>query len=100
YLHRVRLAFDAADRVQYPLLMPVRRVDHDQIGASIDELFGAGETLIAYGGCRRDAQAALLVLAGMGMHPRLLDVLHCDQANATILIVDNEKLFDAGLVHK
>ena len=80
--------------------MPVRGVDHDEIGAGIDQPLGAGEALIADARRRRHAQAPLLVLAGMGMDSRLLDVLDRDQADAAIFVVDHEQLLDAVLMEE
>ena len=80
--------------------MAMRGVDHDEIGAGIDQPLGAGKAFIADARRRRHAQAPLLVLAGMGMDPRLLDVLHRDQADAAILVVDHEQLLDAMLMQQ
>ena len=42
-LHRIRLQLDAAHRVEHELRMAVGGIDHDQIGAGIDQTLGAGE---------------------------------------------------------
>ena len=47
------------------LRMPVRGVDHDQIDAGLDQPLGALIALVADRGGGGDAQAALLVLAGV-----------------------------------
>ena len=47
-----------------------------------------------------DAQAALLVLAGVGMLLRLLDVLDRDQADAAVVVVDDQQLLDAVLMQQ
>ena len=80
--------------------MAVGGVDHDQIDAGIDQPLGAGEAVIADAGRRRDAQAPLLVLAGIGMQLRLLDVLDRDQPDAAIVVVDHDQLLDAMLVEE
>src|SRR4029077_14267117 len=54
----------------------------------------------AYSDCRRDAQAAALVLAGVGIFLRLLDVLDRNQSDATIGIVDDEDFLDAMLMQE
>ena len=76
----------------------MRGIDHDQIDAGIDQQFGALKAALADGGRGRDAQSALRVLAGQRMRDRLFHVLDGDQADAAILIVDDQQLFDAMLV--
>ena len=78
--------------------MTVRGVDHDQIDAGIDQALGALETGLADRGRGGNAKPALRVLAGQRMRDRLFHVLDGDQADAAILIVDHEQLFDAMLV--
>ena len=80
--------------------MAVRGVDHDEIDAGLDQPLGAVEALVADRGGGGDAQAALLVLAGVGIGDRLLDVLHGDQADAAVLVVDHQQLLDAVLVQQ
>ena len=89
-----------ADRVEHALRMAMRGVDDDEIDAGIDQPLGALEAVVADAGRGRDAQAALLVLAGVGVHLRLLDVLHRDQADAAVLVVDDQQLLDAVLVQQ
>lgn len=78
--------------------MAVRGVDHDEIDAGIDQPLGALEAAIADRGGGGDAEAALRVLAGQRMGDRLLHVLHGDQADAAILLVDHKQLLDAMLM--
>src|ERR1700680_2945246 len=52
------------------------------------------------GGCSRDAQAPLLVLARMGIGHRLFDVLDRDQPDTAISLVDDEKLLDPVRMQK
>ena len=80
--------------------MAVRGVDHDQIDAGVDQLLGALIALVADRGGGGDAQAALLVLAGVRVGDRLLHVLDGDQADAAVLVVDDHKLLDAVLVQQ
>ena len=56
--------------------------------------------LVADRGGGGDAQPALLVLAGVGIGDRLLDVLDGDQADAAVLVVDDQQLLDAVLVQE
>ena len=56
--------------------------------------------LVADRGGGGDAQPPLLVLAGVRIGDRLLDVLHGDQADAAILRVDHQQLLDAVLVQQ
>ena len=80
--------------------MAVRGVDHHEIDAGRDQRLGAGKALVADRGGRRDAQAALLVLAGVRIGDRLLDVLHGDQADAAVILVDHQQLLDAVLMQE
>ncbi len=80
--------------------MPVRRVDDDEVDACIDQALGALEAVVADGRRRGHAQAALVVLAGVGILVRLLDVLHRDQADAAVALVDHQQLLDPVLVQK
>ena len=85
HLHLVGQPLDAVDGVEHVLRMAVRGVDDDEIDAGLDQPLGAVEALVADRGRGGDAQAALLVLAGVRIGDRLLDVLHGDQADAAIL---------------
>ena len=99
-LHLVRLPLDAGDRVEHVLRMAMRGVDHDKVDARRDQRLGAGKALVADRGGGGDAQAALLVLAGVRIGDRLLDVLHRDQADAAVLRIDHQQLLDAVLVQQ
>ena len=80
--------------------MAVGGIDDDEIDAGVDQRFAARVTGFADAGRGSDAQPALLVLAGVRVGHRLLDVLHGDQADAAIIAVDHQKLLDAMLVQK
>ena len=70
------------------------RVDNDQVSASLHQAFAALITGITNcGGCS-DTQTALLVLDRIGMEARLLDILDRNQADAAIVFVDDEELFN------
>ncbi len=47
-----------------------------------------------------DAQPPFGILAGIGIQRRLLDVLDGDEADAAIILVDDEQLLDAVLVQE
>ena len=94
------MSLDAVDGVEHVLRMAVRGIDHDEIDAGRDQRFGAREALVADGGRGGDAQPALLVLAGVRIGDRLLDVLDGDQADAAILVVDHQQLLDAVLMQQ
>ena len=98
HLHGVGKPLDAVDGFQHPRGMAVRGVDHDQIDAGVDQPLGALVTALADGGRGRDPQPALRVLAGQGMRDRLFHVLHGDQSDAAVLIVDHQQFLDAVLV--
>jgi len=80
--------------------MAVCGVDHDEVDAGGDQLFGARVTLVADGRGRGHAQPPLLVLARMGIGDRLLDILDGDQADAAVLAVDDEQLLDPVLMQQ
>ena len=64
-LHGVGQPLDAADRLEHLARMAVRGIDDDEVDAGLDQPLGALEPLVADGGGGGDAQAALLVLAGV-----------------------------------
>ena len=80
--------------------MPVRRVDDDEIDAGVDQGFAAGVAGFADTGGGGDPQPALLVLASVGIGDGFLNVLHRDQADAPIVAIDHQKLFDPMLMQK
>ena len=80
--------------------MPVRRIDDHQIDVGIDQPLAALETGIADAGGRGNAQAALLVLGRVRIEPALLDVLDRDQADAAVVLVDDQQFLDAMLVEQ
>ena len=98
HLHGVGEPLDAVDGFQHARGVAVRGIDHDEVDAGIDQQLGALIAALADRGRRGHAQAALRVLAGERMGDRLFHVLDGDQADAAILIVDHDQLFDAMLV--
>ena len=80
--------------------MAVRRVDDDDVDAGVEQRLGPGKAGLADAGRAGDAQAAVLVLAGLGIGARLLDVLDSDQTDTATVIVDHEQLLDAVLVEQ
>ena len=76
----------------------MRRVDGQHVRARAHQ-FGRALQIIARGTDRSaHAQAALVVLAGVGIFEFLLDVLDRDQAFQIVLIVHHQQLFHAVLV--
>ena len=96
----VRFLLDARDAVENTLGMAMRAVDHDHVAFGFDQRVGAGIAVLTDADGGGDAQAPPLVLAGVGIFLRLLDVLDGDQANAAIGLVDDEDLFDTVLVQE
>ncbi len=86
--------------VEHAARMAVRGIDHDEVDPGVDQELGAGIAEVADRGRRGDAQTALLVLAGIGICDRLLDVLDGDQADAAVLLVDHQELLDPMLVQQ
>ena len=68
----------------------MRGVDDDAVDAGVDQMFGALIALVADGRGGGDAQAALGILAGERMQGRLLDILDRDEADAAVVLVDDE----------
>ena len=79
-------------------LVAVGGVDGEGVDAILDELGGAFEEVAGGADGTGDAQAALLILAGVGVLQLLLDVLDGDEALELVGVVDDEELFDAMLV--
>ena len=87
--------------VEHELGMAVRGVDHDQIGAGIDQTARRARgpkspTLVAAATRKRPCSS----LQALGCSSRLLDVLDRDQPDAAIVVVDHEQLLDAMLVQE
>jgi hypothetical protein len=89
-LHRVGEPLDAVDRFQHPRGMTMRGVHHDDVDPGVDQPLGALKTALADRGRRRHPQPALRVLAGQRMGDRLFHVLHGDEADAAVLIVNDQ----------
>ncbi len=100
HLHRIRQALHPVDRLGDVAVVAVRGVDYDQVAFRIDQRLGALEALIAHSRRRRDAQATGRVLRGGRVIHRLLHVLHGDEANATIGVVDHQQLFDSACMEQ
>ena len=78
--------------------MAMGGIDHQEVDAGVDQALGALEARIADRGRRGGAEPALRVLGGVRVELRLLHVLDGDEADAAILIVDDDQLLDAVLV--
>ena len=70
--------------------MAVRGIHHDHVDARVDQPLGTFETIFADGGRGGDPQPAVRILSGQRMRHRLFHVLHGDQANAAVLLVDHQ----------
>ncbi len=80
--------------------MAVGGVDNDDIGVCVQERLGAGDPRVADAGRSADAKPAVLVLAGMWAARRLLDVLDRNQADAAVVVIDDQELLDAVFVQE
>ena len=76
------------------------RVDDDDVDLGLQQRLGALHALGPDAGGRGHAQAALLVLAGIGEFLRLLDILDGDEADAAIGLVHHQQLLDAVLMQQ
>ena len=88
------------DPLQHALGMAMRRVDHQHVDAGIEQSLGPRQPLVAGAGGGCDAQPALLVLAGIRVQLRLLDVLDGDEADTAVVVVGDQQLLDAVLVQQ
>ena len=91
---------DARDRVEHPLRMAVRGVDDDQVDAGLDQPLGALEAVVADAGGGGDAQAALLVLGGVGVGCAFSMSLTVIRPTQRYCVVDDQQLLDAVLVQQ
>ncbi len=73
-------------------------VDGEDVDAVADQLGGALEVVAGGADGGADAEAALLILGGVGVLQLLLDVLDGDEAFEDVVVVDDEELFDAMVV--
>ena len=80
--------------------MAVRSVDHYNIDTNCRQRFDACLGIAADAECRAHAQPFGLILCGMRIVARLLDVLDGDQPPQLEGVVDNEHLLDAVLVQQ
>ncbi len=98
--HFVGGALNAPDLFEHMLGMAVSGVDDQAVDPRLHQQLGAREAFVADRRRRRDAQAAVAVLGGVGMGGRLLDVLDGDQADAASVLVDHHQLLDAVLMQQ
>ncbi len=97
----VRIArLDPLHAVEHALGMTVRRVDHQDVGAGLDQRGDALIGALADADRRADAQLAMRVLAGVRMLAFLQDVLHRDEPLEVELVVDHQHALEAVLVHQ
>ena len=99
-LHRIRHALDPRHRLEHAPGMAVGGVDDQKIDASVDQALASHVTGFAHRSRSGHAQSPLLVFAGMRMRHGLFDVLHRDQADATIRAVNDQKLLDTVLMQE
>ncbi len=100
HLHAIGMALHAIDRLQHQLRMAVRGVDHQHVYARLDQRQRPLEPVIAHRRGGADAQAALLILGGMGKRLRLFEIFHRDEADAIVVAIDHHDALNAMLVQK
>ena len=93
-------ALDRGDGGDHALGMAMGGVDDDDVDLGLQQRLGALQPLGPDAGGRGGAQAALLVLAGIGEFLRLLDILDGDEADAAIGLVHHQQLLDAVLMQQ
>ncbi len=89
---------DFADGFEDAGGVAVGGVDGEGVDAHVDEGGGALEEVAGGADGSGYAEAALLVLGGVGVLELLLDVFDGDEALELVVVVDDEELFDAVLV--
>ena len=87
-----------ADGFEHARGVAMRGVDGERVDAHFDQLGGALQEVAGGADGAGHAQAALVVLAGVGILQLLLDVFDGDQAFELVVVVDDQQLFDAVLV--
>src|SRR5690606_40842369 len=80
--------------------MAMCRVDDQKINTRFDQALGAFVSVFTDACCSSGAQATLRILRGVGIELRLFDILDRHQTDATSLIVDDKKLFNAMCVQR
>ena len=93
-------ALDRGDGGDHALGMAMGGVDDDDVDLGLQQRLGALQPLGPDAGGRGDAQAALLVLAGIGEFLRLLDILDGDEPDAAIGLVHHQQLLDPVLMQQ
>ena len=78
--------------------MAVRGIDDNDVRFGVEKRFGASVAEVADTGRRSHTQTSFFVLAGIGVLGGFLHVLDGNQADAAIVIIDDEKLFDTMLM--
>ena len=87
-----------ADRVQHAAGMGVRGIDHDYVGAGIEDRLGARLAVGSRADCSAHAQTAAVILARIGMGLGLFNIFDRDQSLEEVVMVDNQQFFNAGFV--
>ncbi len=90
--------FDGADGFEDARGVAVGGVDGEGVDAHFDEAGGALEEVSRGPDGSGDAEAALLVLGGVGVFQLFLDVLDGDEAFELVVVIDDEEFLDAVLV--
>ncbi len=79
---------------------PCAVVDHDKVDIRINQRLRAGEIGLARADGSADAQGTVIILAGRRVQLRFFDVFHRHKADAAVVVVHHQQLFDAVLVQQ
>src|SRR5690606_3627756 len=96
--HGVVFTLDALDGFGDAHGVTMGSVDDQEVDAGVDQGLRALIAIVANGGGGGNTETSLLVLDGVRVQLGLFDVLDGDQANAPIVFVDHQQLFDAVTV--
>ena len=88
----------AANHVDHVLRMTVCGIDDQQVDPCFGERLGPIHTPGPHANSSATDQAALTVLAGVGIVDAFLDVLDGDQATEVAFVIHDQQFFDAMLV--
>jgi hypothetical protein len=75
--------------------MSMRGIKNQNIRTGRQKLLGASNALFANSDGRAHAQTALGILAGIGIFLNLVDILHCNQADKAVIVVNHKQFFNS-----
>jgi hypothetical protein len=99
-LHGIGNLLGARDSLCHRLGVSMRRVDDDRVRARLDQRGGTLKARVADRRGSSNTQATCSVLRGIRVHRGLVHVFHGQEAEALIVLVDDNEAFDPVLVQQ